>query len=410
MEEAAEKLDEYRLERLVKELKRKSGRGTELVSLYIPAGRQISDIATLLREEYSTASNIKDRTTRHHVLEALTTIMQRLKLFRTVPPNGLIVFCGYVAGDKPGDEVLEVHLLEPPKPLSQYLYRCDSRFHTEILERMIEKGHVYGLVAMDKEEATFAIVRGGDVEILESITSGVPGKHKSGGQSARRFERVIEVLTNEFFHRVGERMKRYFVDENQVEGVLVGGPGPTKNDFLDGDYVPYELKNKILGVVDIGYTDESGIRELIEKGKEYIKESELVKEREVVKMVLDLASNRPEKVAIGIKEVMKNLEAGNVQELIMSKDSVFIGIHYTCNDCGYSGSSIVDIKDAYLFKLNLKCESCGSTNIKIDESDVTDDIIVNAKKQGAVVHMISGGLDEAAMLRNAFGGIAAILR
>jgi peptide chain release factor subunit 1 len=410
VEDVAEKLDEYKLERLVKELKKKSGRGTELVSLYIPAGRQISDIATLLREEYSTASNIKDRTTRHHVLEALTTIMQRLKLFRVTPPNGLIVFCGYVAGDKPGDEVLEVHLLEPPKPLSQYLYRCDSKFHTEILEKMIEKGHVYGLVTMDKEEATFAIVRGGDIEILESITSGVPGKHRSGGQSARRFERVIEVLTNEFFHRVGERMKRYFVDENQVEGVLVGGPGPTKNDFLDGDYMPYELKNKILGVVDVGYTDESGIRELIEKGKEYIKESELVKEREIVKTVLDLASNNPEKVAIGIKEVMKNLENGNVKELIMSKESIFIKVSYTCNNCGYSGSSIIEANDAYLFKLNLKCESCGSPNINIMESDVTDDIILSAKNQGATIHMISGGLDEAVMLRNAFGGIVAILR
>jgi peptide chain release factor subunit 1 len=410
LEETAEKLDEYRLERLVKELKKKSGRGTELVSLYIPAARQLSDITALLREEYSTASNIKDRTTRHHVLEALTTIMQRLKLFRMTPPNGLIVFCGYVAGDKPGSEVLEVHLLEPPKPLSQYLYRCDSRFHTEILERMLEKGHVYGLIAMDKEEATFAIVRGGDIEILESITSGVPGKHKSGGQSARRFERIIEVLTNEFFHRISERMKRYFVDENHVEGVLIGGPGPTKNDFVDGDYIPYELKNKILGIVDIGYTDESGIRELIEKGKEYIKESELVKEREIINNVLELISKEPEHVAIGIKEVMTKLNEGRIQELVISKDVTFLKVSYVCNDCGYSNFSIIDARDAYMFKLNLKCESCGSTNLNIVEEDITDNIINDAKKQGAIIHMISGGLDEAEMLRNAFNGVVAILR
>jgi peptide chain release factor subunit 1 len=205
-------------------------------------------------------------------------------------------------------------------------------------------------------------------------------------------------------------MKRYFVDENHVEGVLIGGPGPTKNDFVDGDYIPYELKNKILGIVDIGYTDESGIRELIEKGKEYIKESELVKEREIINNVLELISKEPEHVAIGIKEVMTKLNEGRIQELVISKDVTFLKVSYVCNDCGYSNFSIIDARDAYMFKLNLKCESCGSTNLNIVEEDITDNIINDAKKQGAIIHMISGGLDEAEMLRNAFNGVVAILR
>ncbi|MCD6357633.1 MAG: peptide chain release factor 1, partial [Thermoproteales archaeon] len=117
-------LERYKLERFLKELKSKRGRGTELISLYIPAGRPISDVMSVLRSEYSAASNIKDRTTRHHVLDALTAVMQRLKLFRTTPPNGLVIFAGYVARGAPGSEKLEVHVLEPPEKLRIWLYRC----------------------------------------------------------------------------------------------------------------------------------------------------------------------------------------------------------------------------------------------------------------------------------------------
>ena len=120
-----EEVERFKLEKLVEELKRKEGRGTELVSLYIPAGRPISEVLNTLTYEYATASNIKDRVTRHHVLDALASIINRLKLFRETPPNGLIIFAGYVASDVPGREKMEIHLIEPPQKLGVWLYRCD---------------------------------------------------------------------------------------------------------------------------------------------------------------------------------------------------------------------------------------------------------------------------------------------
>ncbi|MEM4501311.1 MAG: peptide chain release factor 1, partial [Thermofilaceae archaeon] len=62
-------VERLRLQEFLRELKKKEGRGTELISLYVPAGRPISEVAEVLRSEYSAASNIKDRTTRHHVLD-----------------------------------------------------------------------------------------------------------------------------------------------------------------------------------------------------------------------------------------------------------------------------------------------------------------------------------------------------
>ena len=74
-------------------LKSKEGRGTQLISLYIPPGRRISDVMSMLRQEYGTAANIKSDTTRKNVQDAIVRVMQRLKLFRETPPNGLVIFC-----------------------------------------------------------------------------------------------------------------------------------------------------------------------------------------------------------------------------------------------------------------------------------------------------------------------------
>ncbi|MCJ7609508.1 hypothetical protein MUP00_07575 [Candidatus Bathyarchaeota archaeon] len=92
----------------------KTGRHTELISLYVPPEKQISDVMNQLRAEYSTASNIKSRTTRRNVLDALEKTMQRLRLFRESPPNGLVIFCGAIPQNGEGTEKMETYVIEPP--------------------------------------------------------------------------------------------------------------------------------------------------------------------------------------------------------------------------------------------------------------------------------------------------------
>ena len=52
-------LQRFRLKKLLDTLSSKEGRGTELVSLYVPEGRQISEVLAMLKQERGTASNIK---------------------------------------------------------------------------------------------------------------------------------------------------------------------------------------------------------------------------------------------------------------------------------------------------------------------------------------------------------------
>ena len=396
----------YRLERLLKELRSKRGRGTELISLYIPAGRPIAEVTRVLRQEYATASNIKDRTTRAHVLEALTSIMQRLKLFRQTPPNGLVIFAGYVAGDAPGDEKMEIYVLEPPLRLKTWLYRCDSRFHTEILEDMIAVKETYGLIVLDRGEAAFGILRGRHLEVVEEITSGVPGKHRAGGQSARRFERIIEQMAHEFYKRVGEYAKKIFLPIKDLKGIIVGGPGPSKREFVDGDYLHYELKQKLLGVFDVGYSGEAGIYELASRASDLLRDVAYVKERELVNRFLYHLARDTGLAAYGEEEVRRLLALGAVDILLISEDLEGTRAVLVCDSCGY--------RVERTFRRGgvepLKCPRCGATMRAEEAKPLVEDFLSLAETTGARVELISTETSEGKELLRSFGGIAAILR
>ena len=75
-------LEQFRLRKTLNALASKEGRATELITLYVPPGKQISDAVNMLRDEYGTASNIKSNTTRKNVQDAIVKVQQRLKLFK----------------------------------------------------------------------------------------------------------------------------------------------------------------------------------------------------------------------------------------------------------------------------------------------------------------------------------------
>ena len=108
----------YKIKKLLSQLSSKQGRGTELVSLYVPSNKALHEVLNSLREEYGTASNIKSDTTRNHVQDALTKTMQRLKLNKRTPENGIIIFAGAIPGEgPPGSEVVEVYEILPHQPV-----------------------------------------------------------------------------------------------------------------------------------------------------------------------------------------------------------------------------------------------------------------------------------------------------
>ena len=100
--------------------------------------------------------------------------------------------------------------------------------------------------------------------------------------SSQRFHRITEGLTKEFYKRIAEEMKKNFFEMPKLKGIIVGGPVPTKDEFLDGEYLATKLGEKVIGRVDIGGSDESGLKELVVKAQDILASQEIIKEKKLL--------------------------------------------------------------------------------------------------------------------------------
>jgi peptide chain release factor subunit 1 len=319
--------DKLKLRKMVRELKSHKALHTEFVSVYIPAGYELTKIIQHLAEEQGTASNIKSAITRKNVQGALEKMIQHLKNFPKTPEHGLAAFAGNIAATE-GKQDMRAWSFEPPTPLNIRIYRCDKHFVTEILEEMMVDHDAYGLVAMDRRDAMFALLKGKTIIPLQKTHSEVPGKTKAGGQSAQRFARIRQEAYKDHFKKVAEYMKDQFLPlGNNLKGIIIGGPGITVNDFMNKDYVTGDLKKKIIGTKDLSYTDDFGLQELVDKSQDLLAEEEIAQEKKSMNEFFMTFRDNPNKVSYGDKATRHALEMNAVGVLLVSEiipeDTIF---------------------------------------------------------------------------------------
>jgi len=404
----------FRLKRNLQRLAAREGRGTELVSLYVPYGRQISEVVSMLNNEYGTATNIKSNTTKKNVQDAVTRVTQRLKMFKKVPENGLVLFCGAIPQNGPGSEKIELYIISPPEPIQVYLYRCDARFHTEHLQEFLKEKETYGIIVLDSAHASFATVRGKQLDIVKQITSGIPGKFRAGGQSAKRFVRQRQAKMQEFFKRVGEHANEIFLPIENLKSILLGGPGPTKEDFDKGNYLHYTLKDKIVAIIDTAYTDEHGVEEVVEGSQDILQKIRYVEEKKIMQNFLREIGQDTGLATYGDAEVRKHLNNGIVATLLLSEDLESIRVTVKCGSCDYIKHETMKRHEVAEFKQKINgtaCPKCSVPTLSVTETkEVIDELAETAEMAGTKVEVLSGDTEEGQMLKKSFGGVAAILR
>jgi peptide chain release factor subunit 1 len=307
------------LKKLVRQLEKIKGRHTELVTVYIPAGAGINDTITQLRNEQSTAENIKSKPVRKSVTTALDKIIRHLQLYRKTPENGLAVFCGNIS-EKEGAADIEIWAVEPPEPVNVKMYWCDQRFVLDPLKDMIEEKEVYGIICLDKSEADIALLIGKKIEPIVHFESIVPGKTRAGGQSSQRFARVREGLMQDWFKKVAEAANKIFAEHKEVIGVIISGSGPIKEFFLREELLHDIVTKKIIGTVDTSYTGEFGLHETVEKAADLLKETSVTKEKKLLQRFFQ-ELQKPHGLAVyGLEKVRELLERGSIGTVVITED------------------------------------------------------------------------------------------
>lgn len=328
------------LEELVELLGSIRGRHTELVTVLIPAGANVNATTRQLEAERSTAANIKSAAVRKNVIAALDMIIRQLKTINNTPPHGLAIYCGNIS-QREGESDIQIWIYEPPKPLNVKIYRCDQEFIIDPLKGMTEVDELYGLLVIDRQAAVIGLLEGNQIKVIQKLTSGVPSKIRAGGQSSQRFHRITEGLAKEFFRRVAEEMKNIFFDMPKLKGILVGGPIPTKEEFLDEGQLVTKLKEKVMAVKDLGYVDEHGLELLVEASQEDIAQQELVKEKKQVEKFFHTLGKERKLAAYGPERVKLALERGAVGTLYLSKKLEKSEINHWEKEAENIGSEII---------------------------------------------------------------------
>jgi peptide chain release factor subunit 1 len=396
----------YEFKKVIEELRDYRGAGTQLVSIYIPEDRQISSVVAHVTQEHSEASNIKSKETRTNVQDALTSIKDRLRYYDTYPPeNGMVVFSGAVDTGGGRSEMVTRTLESPPQPIESFRYHCDAEFLLEPLAEMMADQGLFGLIVLDRREANVGWLRGKRVEPVKSASSLVPGKQRKGGQSAQRFARLrLEAIDN-FYQEVAGMANDLFVDKrHEMEGVLVGGPSPTKDEFLDGDYLHHELGDMVLGKFDVSYTDESGLYDLVDAAQDVLDEHEMLQDKKLMERFFkelhdgDLAT-------YGFGPTRENLNMGAVETLLLSEDLRKDVAVLTCEN-DHTEREFLD-RGATLPEPD--CSRCGEP-MDAEREDAIDHLIRLADQRGTETYFVSTDFEKGEQLLSAFGGVAGILR
>ena len=399
-----------RLKMALEDLREMRGFGTELVTLIIPPDRQISDARSMLQVEHGQAANIKSKGTKKNVQGAIESAISTLNRFKTPGDHGLAIFVGSIVIGNNKSRMVNVVVEEPPQPLLSFRYRCDSTFELSQLEDMLVDKKSYGLFVIDRAEAAYGIASGKRIHVQEQLVSNIMGKHRQGGQSAQRFERLIEEAAHNFFKRATEHACSYWLPNlENIQAIIIGGPGATKDYVVRNEYFHHEIAKKIAKThFDVGYSNESGVRELVDNAGALMGEIELDAERQTMNRFLaELIKPQP-RATYGEMMLRQALDQGAVDTLLISESMRKNSVEIECGGCGHTWTASLSRTDELP-----ECPSCGVGNDlhkELSNISLIDVLSEMAAKSNSEIAFISTDTEEGAQLAYGFGGLAAILR
>ncbi len=402
-----ENIELWKIKKLIKSLESMKGNGTSMISLIIPSKGQISLTNKMLTEEYGTATNIKSRVNRLSVLSAITSAQQRLKLYKQTPPNGLVIYSGTITTDE-GKEKKVNFDIEPFKPITRSLYKCDNKFHVKYLLDLLVVDEKYAFIIMDGNGCLYSILSGNNKEILQQFSVDLPKKHGRGGQSALRFARLRLEARHNYLKKVCELANNLYLKENKatVQGVFLAGSAELKNQMLECDAFSPVLKEIVIKSIDISYGGVNGLNQAIELASTDLKNVDLMKEKKILGNFYEQISKDTGMYFFGINDTIYALEMGAIEKLIVYEDLELVR------------QELKNTKDDTISVIYIDPKKDNSKNyindgIKLDiinEMELVEWFSINYKNFGAELILVSDKSQEGTQFVRGFGGLGGILR
>jgi peptide chain release factor subunit 1 len=246
------------------------------------------------------------------------------------------------------------------------------------LARLRKDYEDYGLLLIDSQEYRLFLVRSRVAVEKEKRSIDLMNKHKKGGWSQMRFNRLRRGAIKSFLTQVVKDLQR--LDIQEIKGLVVAGPGEAKGQLVE--MLPASWKSKVLGVLDVSMQTPSG--DLVKLGNE-LSNRERSREKELAEKLKEaVLKGRP--AAYGVVEVGEALKQGRVNHLLLANS--FALPQMICKKCHFHGEGET-------------CPTCGGQMQALS----LEELYQQAERTGAEVVLVE---DDAFL--ESIGGIGATLR
>jgi peptide chain release factor subunit 1 len=380
----------FKIKRLIQYLNQMKGNGTSCITLIIPPEDQISKSSKLLTDELGAASNIKSRVNRQSVLTAITSCLQKLKNYTNkAPKNGLVLFCGEIICPDGKEKKINIDYI-PFKPISGSGYICDSSFHTDCLQPLLQSDDQFGFIIMDGSGCCYAMLQSNNKSIINQFSVDLPKKHGRGGQSAVRFGRLREEAYGHYIRKCSELATQCFIknDVPNVKGIILAGCANFKNKLYDSNLFDPRLKSIVIKIIDISYGGENGLNQAIQATGDVLSMVKINQERKVLTDFFTEISKDTNKYVFGCKEVMDAIDARSIEKVICYEN--YEGQRYTLK--------------------NGKIVYKQPTTEVIDTIPIIDWLADNYQEYSFELIIVSDKSEQGTQFVKGFGGIGGILR
>ena len=234
----------------------------------------------------------------------------------------------------------------------------DSSPYLRPLARIQDEWESFILLLISSNYAKIFSVSLGKVEHEKKLSVDIMNKHKKGGMSQARFNRLRKGSIHAFFSEVIEALQK--IAEEQI---ILAGPGTAKTQFRD--MLPKNLNDKIVETIDISINDE---KELLKESIYLISKMEEQKSVETIKHLKEEIL-KDGLAVYGAKETLQAVKNGQVELLLIEKDYKSRG--WICENC-----QIVEEGQKET------CPYCGK---KTSEVDVLEEILEFAERTDAEI-------------------------
>ena len=215
-----------------------------------------------------------------------------------------------------------------------------------------------------------------------------------------------------YFNRVADVTREFFIDIYKIKGLIISGPGPTKEDFINGNYLEYRLQNMIINTIDASYAGAEGVREAFAKSEDVLGNFRMVEEKKMVEDLFREINTNTGKGSYGLQEVIEYLKNNVVKMTIITDNTNLHRVEGTCKRCQHSQEEIVERPLVIPKKTEFRskpCPKCNAMEVEVFEQDIVDYLEILSSKVGSELQVISGSAEHGNMLAS-LGKVGAILR